>query len=183
MAPAIVAVLMTATACGGGGPSAAGQTASGGESGSAPFGTACSKIPSGGAGSVEMMMTEPVVTAAADNPLLTSLAADIELAGLTDTLNSGPDITVFAPSNAALRAAAEADPDGMQQMMADPTGQFADLLAYHVVEGQLAPDELAGRHETLQGETLTVDGSGEAFTVNGMAMIVCGDIHTDNATV
>jgi uncharacterized surface protein with fasciclin (FAS1) repeats len=52
-----------------------------------------------------------------------------------------------------------------------------------VVEGQLAPDEAAGEHETLQGATLTVEGEGEAFTVNGSAMVVCGDIHTDNATV
>ncbi len=134
-------------------------------------------------GSFEGMMTQPVVTAASENPLLSSLVADLELAGLTDTLNTAENLTVFAPSNSAFEAAAEADPEGMEAMMADPTGEFADLLAYHVVDGQLAPDELAGEHESLQGATLTVEGSGEEFTVNGSAMVVCGDIHTDNATV
>ncbi len=51
------------------------------------------------------------------------------------------------------------------------------------MEGQLSPAELAGTHTTLQGSTLTVEGSGEDFTVNGTAQVVCGDVHTDNATV
>ncbi len=174
LAPAFVAVLLVAAACGD--DDGDGETA-------APFGTACSDVPAEGAGSFEGMMTQSVVTAASENPLLSSLVADLELAGLTDTLNTAENLTVFAPSNAAFEAAAAADPEGMEAMMADPTGEFADLLAYHVVDGQLAPDELAGEHETLQGATLTVEGSDEEFTVNGSAMVVCGDIHTDNATV
>jgi len=67
--------------------------------------------------------------------------------------------------------------------MADPTGALAHLLTYHVVKGQLAPDKLAGEHTTLQGQSLMITGSGESFTVNGSAMVVCGNIHTDNATV
>jgi uncharacterized surface protein with fasciclin (FAS1) repeats len=178
--PAFVAVLLVAAACGGDDEADGGAT---GAAPAAPFGAACTQVPEEGAGSFEGMMTQPVVTAAAENPLLTSLVADLELAGLTDSLNTAESLTVFAPTNAAFDDAAAADPQGMDEMMADPTGAFADLLAYHVVEGQLAPGELAGEHETLQGGTLAVEGSGEEFTVNGSAMIVCGDIHTDNATV
>lgn len=176
--PALLAVLLVPAACGD-------DDGDGGETGgaAAPFGAACSEVPADGAGSFEGMMTQPVVTAAGENPLLTSLVEDLELAGLTDTLNTAADLTVFAPTNDAFAAAGEADPEGMEMMMADPTGEFADLLSYHVVEGQLAPDELEGEHETLQGATLTVEGSGESFTVNGSASVVCGDIHTDNATV
>jgi uncharacterized surface protein with fasciclin (FAS1) repeats len=180
IAPALVAVLLVAGACGDDDDGGDGGTAA---APAAPFGTACSEVPADGAGSFEGMMTQPVVTAASENPLLSSLVADLELAGLTDSLNTAENLTVFAPSNEAFEAAAAADPEGMEAMMADPTGEFADLLAYHVVEGQLAPDELAGEHETLQGATLTVEGSDEEFTVNGSAMVVCGDIHTDNATV
>ena len=182
IAPALFGLFLLAAACGddqGGG--GAGET--GGAAAAAPFGTACSDVPAEGAGSFEGMMTAPVVTAAADNPLLTSLAEDLELAGLTDTLNTAEDLTVFAPTNDAFAAAGEADPEGMEMLMADPTGEFADLLSYHVVEGQLSPDELTGEHETLQGATLTVEGGGESFTVNGSASVVCGDIHTDNATL
>ncbi len=181
LVPAFVALLLVGAACSDDeGPAAGGG---GGQAAAAPFGAACSQVPESGGGSFEGMMTQPVVTAAAENPLLTSLVADLELAGLTDTLNTAEDLTVFAPSNEAFAAAAEADPDAMQEMMADPTGDFADLLAYHVVEGQIAPADLAGEHTTLQGGSLTVEGSGEDFTVNGNASVVCGDIHTDNATV
>jgi uncharacterized surface protein with fasciclin (FAS1) repeats len=177
---AAAATLATvAAACGGGG-----GTGGGGEpAAAAPFGTACSDVPSSGAGSFEAMMTAPVATAAAANPLLTSLSADLEEAQLTDTLNGAEGLTIFAPTNEAFDAAAQADPAAMEAMMADPTGAFAQLLTYHVVEGQIAPADLAGEHTTLQGQTLTVEGSGESFTVNGEAMVVCGDVHTDNATV
>lgn len=148
-----------------------------------PFGTACSQVPATGDGSFENMMTVPVATAAAANPLLSVLVMDVELAGLTDTLNTAADLTVFAPVNAAFEAVAAADPEGVAEMMADPQGALADLLTYHVVEGQIPPAELAGEHTTLNGATLTVEGSGEAFTVNGSATVVCGDVHTDNATV
>ena len=182
---AVVALGLLAAACSDDGSSSS-AGASGGAAepaAAAPFGAACSQVPASGTGSFESMMTAPVAEAAAANPLLTSLAMDLELAGLTDTLNSAGGLTVFAPSNDAFAAAGVADPDGMAAMMADPTGDFAGLLSYHVVRGQLEPDQLAGDHTTLQGEAITVDGGGEEFTVNGMAMVVCGAIHTDNATV
>jgi uncharacterized surface protein with fasciclin (FAS1) repeats len=178
--PTFAALLLVAAACGGDSTDGNGGD---GAAAAGPFGSACSEVPARGAGSFEGMMTQPVVTAASANPLLSSLVADLELAGLTDTLNTAENLTVFAPSNAAFEAAAAADPEGMEAMMADPTGDFADLLAYHVVEGQLAPEELVGEHTSLQGSSLAVEGAGEEFTVNGSAEVVCGDIHTDNATV
>jgi uncharacterized surface protein with fasciclin (FAS1) repeats len=181
IAAGLLALTLIAAACGNDSEPTGAQA--GGAAAGEPFGTACSEVPASGEGSFEQMMTEPVVTAASANPLLSAFVMDLELAGLTDALNNADALTVFAPTNEAFAAAGEADPEGMEAMMADPTGEFADLLAYHVVEGEIPPDQLAGEHATLQGETLTVDGSGEAFTANGMAMVVCGNIHTDNATV
>jgi uncharacterized surface protein with fasciclin (FAS1) repeats len=57
------------------------------------------------------------------------------------------------------------------------------VLTYHVVPGRLTPEDLAGTHETLQGSTLEVQGSGEDFTVNGDAGVICGNVQTANATV
>ena len=45
------------------------------------------------------------------------------------------------------------------------------------------PSRLAGTHKTLQGDSLTVEGSGEDFTVDGGAKVVCGNVQTANATV
>ena len=47
---------------------------------------------------------------------------------------------------------------------------------------EIDPDEVAGEHETLAGDMLTVEGEGEDFTI-GDASVVCGNVQTANATV
>lgn len=147
---------------------------------SAPFGPGCSAVPTSGPGSVAEMAKVPVGTAAASNPLLTTLAAQVKAAGLGETLNSAKDITVFAPTNAAFEKVPAAT---LQSLTKDPTGALANVLKYHVVAGTLTPANLAGTHMTLEGQNITVTGSGESFTVNGTAQVVCGNVKTANATV
>lgn len=144
-----------------------------------PFGAACSQVPASGAGSFDGMSTAPVATAASANPLLSTLVTAVKEAGLVDTLNNAPEITVFAPTNDAFAAVPKAT---MDAAMADPKGLLTKVLTNHVVEGKIAPDQLAGDHKTLGGGTITVDGSGEDFTV-GKAKVVCGNVQTANATV
>ena len=145
-----------------------------------PFGAACSAVPASGAGSFDGMAADPVATAASNNPVLSTLVTAVTAAGLGDTLNSAEDITVFAPTNDAFTAL---DAATLDAAMADPTGLLTTVLTYHVVPGRLAPDALAGTHTTLQGDELEVAGSGESFTVNGEAAVVCGNVQTANATV
>jgi uncharacterized surface protein with fasciclin (FAS1) repeats len=145
-----------------------------------PFGAACSAVPASGAGSFDGMATDPVATAASNNPVLSTLVTAVTEAGLGDTLNSAEDITVFAPTNDAFAAVPA---ETMDAAMADPSGLLTTVLTYHVVPGRLSPDQLAGTHTTLQGADLEVAGSGEEFTVNGSAVVVCGNVQTANATV
>lgn len=149
----------------------------------APFGPACSSLPSSGMGSAAMMAGQPVATAAAENPQLTKLSHDIKAAGLTSTLNSASGLTVFAPTDRAFASMNAMDKHAMTMAMQNPKGQLAPILKYHVIPMRLNPDQLAGTHTTLQGSTLRVTGSGHTFTVNGTAMVVCGDIHTSNGIV
>lgn len=144
-----------------------------------PFGAACSQVPATGAGSFDGMMTAPVATAASANPLLSTLVSAVKEAGLVDTLNNAPALTVFAPVNDAFAAVPKAT---MDAAMADPKGLLTKVLTNHVVEGKIAPDKLAGDHQTLGGGTITVSGSGEEFTV-GEANVICGNVQTANATV
>jgi uncharacterized surface protein with fasciclin (FAS1) repeats len=125
------------------------------------------------------MAQDPVATAASHNPALATLVTAVTAAGLGDTLNSADGITVFAPTNDAFKAMDQAT---LKKALADPKGLLSTVLTYHVVSGRLAPDQLAGMHKTLQGTDLTVEGSGESFTVNG-AKVVCGNVQTANATV
>ena len=144
------------------------------------FGAACSAVPADGAGSFAGMATEPVATAASANPVLSQLVTLVGEAGLVDTLNSAEDITVFAPANDAIEGLPKKTASAA---MADPKGLLTEVLTYHVVPGRLTPEDLAGTHETLQGTTLEVAGSGEDFTVNGDAGVICGNVETANATV
>jgi len=147
---------------------------------SEPFGPGCSAVPADGAGSFDGMAQAPVATAASNNPVLSTLVTAVGEADLVDTLNSAEGITVFAPTNEAFEAM---DQKMLNKAMKDPKGLLTQVLTYHVVEGQLAPDQLAGTYATLQGGELTVEGSGEDFTVNGDASVVCGNVQTANATV
>lgn len=146
---------------------------------SAPFGPGCEGVPAEGAGSFDGMAKDPVATAAGNNDDLSTLVSAVKEAGLVDTLNGATDITVFAPTNDAFEAVDQATLD---KAMGDPDGLLTDVLTNHVVEGTLTPEDLAGEHETMGGGTITVEGSGEEFTI-GEASVVCGDVQTANATV
>jgi uncharacterized surface protein with fasciclin (FAS1) repeats len=142
------------------------------------FGAACDQVPADGDGSFDGMATAPVASAASANPLLSTLVTAVTKAGLVDTLNAADGITVFAPVNDAFAAI---PPKQLKAVLKDkPT--LTKILTHHVVAGQLSPEQVAGEHETLAGDMLTVEGSGEDFTI-GEASVVCGNVQTANATV
>ncbi|MEV0714405.1 fasciclin domain-containing protein [Asanoa sp. NPDC050611] len=143
------------------------------------FGPGCSSLPTSGAGSLSSMAGQPVATAVASNPQLSTLANAIKTAGLTDTLNNAQNITVFAPTNDAFNKVGQSQ---LNALLANKQ-QLTQTLEYHVVPQRLSPDNLAGTHKTMEGQNLTVTGSGEDFTVNNTASVVCGNIQTRNATV
>jgi uncharacterized surface protein with fasciclin (FAS1) repeats len=146
----------------------------------APFGAACSAVPASGAGSLEALAQDPVATAASNTPELSTLVTAVKKANLVNTLNTAQGITVFAPTNDAFAAVPKPTLD---KALGDPKGLLTTVLTYHVVQGQLTPDQLAGSHKTLQGSTIQVTGSGQDFTVNGDSSVVCGNVKTANATV
>lgn len=152
---------------------------------SGPVGPGCAdyaEMVPDGEGSVDGMSDDPVATAASNNPLLTTLVSAVsgELnpdVDLVDTLN-GDEFTVFAPVDDAF--------DALDQETLDAAAEDADLLTnvltYHVVPGQTGPEDIVGEHETVQGETVTVEGSPDDLTVND-ANVICGGVQTANATV
>ena len=143
-----------------------------------PFGSACSAVPTTGKGSFDGMASDPVATAASNNPVLSTLVTAVGKAGLGDTLNTTDNITVFAPTNDAFK---NMDQATLKKALADKK-LLTSVLTLHVVAGRLAPDQLAGTHKTLNGQSITVTGSGENFSI-GKAKVVCGNVQTANATV
>jgi uncharacterized surface protein with fasciclin (FAS1) repeats len=183
----IAAIALGATlglsACGSSDSSSAaadGTGASGSDPAAQTFGSGCSAVPKTGDGSFQGMATAPVASAASANPVLSTLVTAVTKADLVDTLNSQKDITVFAPTNDAFAAI---PPKTLKAVLADKA-TLTKILTYHVVPGELAPDQLAGSHKTLEGDTLTISGSDPDFVVGTQkATVVCGNVPTANATV
>ena len=145
------------------------------------FGPGCAAVPTDASnpGSFAAMAKVPVATAASGNPVLSTLVTAVKKANLVDSLNSAEGITVFAPANSAF----EKIPQNTLNGVLNDDAALKKVLTYHVVAGRLSPDQLAGTHKTLEGQELTVSGSGTDFMVNGNSSVVCGNVQTENATV
>ena len=139
-----------------------------------------------GAGSVSGMSEDPVATAASNNPLLKTLVQAVSGqlnpdVNLVDTLN-GDEFTVFAPVDSAF---AKLDPATVK-LLGTPKGAdtLTSVLTYLVIPGQIAPADIDGSHNTVNGADLEVSGSGDSIKVGGdQANVICGGVKTANATV
>jgi uncharacterized surface protein with fasciclin (FAS1) repeats len=118
----------------------------------------------------------------------TTLVSAVEAAGLEETLRGEGPFTVFAPTDAAFEALPPGTVDGLLE---DPEA-LADILTYHVVEGEyLAADvaELDGQEvTTVNGATVTVnvgdDGSVTLTDAAGNEVAVTQtDIVTSNGVI
>lgn len=140
-------------------------------------------VPSGN-GSVAGMAQLKVAEAASANPLLKTLVAAVsgkvnKKVDLVSTLDAG-QYTVFAPVDTAFAKLPKATLAALEKPSGAAT--LAKILEYHVVKGQIAPSAIDGSHKTLIGQAVSVKGSGDNITVNG-AHVICGGVHTSNATV
>ena len=89
-------------------------------------------------------------------------------------------ITVFAPYDEAFKALGQ---EKFKQLASMPD-KLGSILKYHVVGKRLDAQAIAQQDslKTLNGSELTIEGSGQDFTVNGNK-VLCGNVPTANATV
>jgi uncharacterized surface protein with fasciclin (FAS1) repeats len=150
-----------------------------------PQGSGCDsyyqQLPNG-ANSLNAMSTEPVGTALANDPLLTTFNAAISgqlnpEVNLVSILNNGPYI-VFAPVNDAF---AKLPPERLEALKTDGTA-LTNLLFYHMVLGILGPDDVHGKLTTQQGKQVEVTGKGGDIKVDN-AKVLCGAIRAKDARI
>ncbi len=149
------------------------------------FGPACNMVPTEGEGSAQGMVDDPVATAATNNPLLSTLAKTVVAANLVDTLNQPTaQYTVFAPANSAFEELEASSPGITYKLLAEPEGQLATVLTYHVIAQRYDAQGLvdAGSVASVQGGMVEITGTPDAPLVNGNE-VLCGNIPTANATV
>ncbi|CCH52803.1 Transforming growth factor-beta-induced protein ig-h3 Short=Beta ig-h3 [Fibrisoma limi BUZ 3] len=117
---------------------------------------------------VLMPPTVTVVDLAKGNQELSFLVAAIERAGVQNTLTSNPEngFTVFAPTNAAFRAAGYADEAAIRA--ADPKA-LADVLNYHVLTTRAFAQTLPNGAElvTAQGGSIRITNADGKVSILG----------------
>ena len=92
-----------------------------------------------------LTVTNAIVDVLASDPRFATLAAAIEAAGLTDTLQSAGPFTLFAPTNDAFAKL----PEGALEQLMQNRRLLTDILLYHVVTPTLTAAEIA-QQTTLQ---------------------------------
>jgi len=111
----------------------------------------------------------------------TTLEAAVVAADLDGTLSGAGPFTVFAPTDAAFAALPSSLIDNL---LADPTGDLANILKYHVVGASAMSGSLSNGQEitTLLGEDVTVTINSEGVFINN-AKVTTADISADNGVV
>jgi uncharacterized surface protein with fasciclin (FAS1) repeats len=119
----------------------------------------------------------------------TTLVAAVQAAGLEETLRGEGPFTVFAPTDEAFAAL----PAGtLDALLADPTGQLADILTYHVVPGAVLAADVVGLDgqavTTVNGATITVgvaaDGTVTLTDAAGNEVtVVATDVEASNGVI
>lgn len=123
-----------------------------------------------------------------NNDNYSSLAAAIDAAGLTATLEGSTNYTVFAPDNDAFAAFLSAN--GFASLDEVPTDLLTQLLLYHVQEGRIMSSDLSTGYiqsmatygasdEPLSMYINTDDG----VTINGVSNVTTADVEVDNGVI
>ena len=122
-----------------------------------------------------------IVEIAVDDDNFSILVAALQEADLVDALSGDGPFTVFAPTNAAFEALLADLGITAEQLLSQ--SMLADVLLYHVVEGEVLSSALTEGMEatTLNGEkiTFTLDGGAK---VNG-SVISAVDIEATNGVI
>lgn len=125
--------------------------------------------------------TMDIVDIAASNEDFSTLVTAVSAAGLVDALKGEGPFTVFAPTNAAF----EALPDGtLEALVADPSGDLADILHYHVLNGKVMAADVTDGLEapTLLGDTVKFSVTADGVKIND-ANIIMTDIEASNGVI
>merc|ERR1711971_12563 len=113
------------------------------------------------------------------------LKAALETTGLSDALTaSDADLTVFAPTNSAFKAALDALGLSQDELLASE--ELADILKYHVLSGQKKSSDIKNgdRLATLLGPDIEVSTNGADILINDdAAKVTRADIQVGNGVI
>jgi uncharacterized surface protein with fasciclin (FAS1) repeats len=114
------------------------------------------------------------------NPNFSTLVTALDKANLAAVLASTPQLTLFAPTNAAFSAL----PPGVLDALTKPDNlpTLQRILTYHLVHLDLDADKIKGAKgpvTSVEGQTLQIDGFGPTAMVNDAHILQVG-VHATN---
>jgi uncharacterized surface protein with fasciclin (FAS1) repeats len=134
------------------------------------------------ASAVDAMMDQDIVDTAISAGSFNTLAAALKSAHLVEALKGEGPFTVFAPTDEAFAAL----PAGTLENLLKPENEaeLVRILKYHVVPGKVTAAEVVqvSSADTLAGEALAIDASGETVLV-GDAHVVKSDVMAKNGVI
>jgi uncharacterized surface protein with fasciclin (FAS1) repeats len=135
------------------------------------------------ASAVPVVASGDIITTAQTSGQFTTLLKALDAANLTAVLKNNPGLTVFAPTDAAFAALPAGELDRL--MTPANAGELQKILTYHVINARVDSTKIKGAKgdvKTVQGSSVTLDGSGAAMMVDG-AGIVQADVMASNGVV
>ncbi|MFT4934114.1 MAG: putative surface protein with fasciclin (FAS1) repeats [Pseudoalteromonas distincta] len=131
----------------------------------------------------EVMPAGDIVETVKASGQFTTLVKALEATNLVQLLKTTPNLTIFAPTDAAFAALPAGQLDRL--MAEENRAELQKLLTYHVVNARLDGakiDNSRGPVPTVAGETVQVDGVDETWMI-GRARITQADINADNGII
>lgn len=136
----------------------------------------------------DMVQSNTIVDFVNNNDDYSSLAAAIDAAGLTATLEGSTDYTVFAPDNDAFAAFLSAN--GFASLDEVPTDLLTQLLLYHVQQGSIMSSDLTtdyiqsmATYGTSEEPLSMYINTDDGVTINGVSTVTTADIEVDNGVI
>lgn len=120
-----------------------------------------------------------IQTAKASGQFTTLLKA-LDATNLTSVLKTNPNLTLFAPTDAAFAALPAGELDRL--MKPENAATLQKVLTYHLINTKVDSSQIAGGKvevKTVEGLSVALDGSGDTPMVDG-AKIVQADVMATN---
>jgi transforming growth factor-beta-induced protein len=123
-----------------------------------------------------------IVETLIDEPRFAIFVKALKMTGLIDKLKETGPFTILAPSNLAFTTLPESKL--IELMKPINKENLAELIKYHVIEGKMLSDDIAGftALRTLQGQRLRIEAKDFCFRVNG-ANLQSRNIEVSNGVI
>lgn len=124
-----------------------------------------------------------ILTTAQNSGQFTTFLKALDATNLSAVVKSTPNLTVFAPTDAAFAALPAGELDRL--MKPENAGALQKILTYHIINAKVDSTKIKGAKgdvKTVEGSSVTLDGSGAGLLADS-ADIIQPDVMATNGVV